>query len=284
MKPENKNHRIIAIIFISILTSGISGGGVYYFLNQQNKAQEDLIDELGKDSIPKDTSDTNAEKASSKLEVPDDFDKIKLNGATVYYPEDWGTPKLDKSEEDVPGEGPAPSFKGENATFGDWDAAFYVNNVDSYEKSEFALDTVTYLKKVYKERTASTEELYVDAKYIPLVNAGTTPYNPRYVESDNGKWRGYWFLANQGQAVSSEVVFVSILYNKDEDKVATIRRVISSEESLKLENELFSAPNDSDYQLMPLKIEAYMKSAYATDNEVKKAVDNECLKVVKLLN
>ena len=52
MQPENKGHRIIAIIVISFLMAGLSGGGVYYLLNQQNKAQEVLINELQKE-IPK---------------------------------------------------------------------------------------------------------------------------------------------------------------------------------------------------------------------------------------
>lgn len=50
MEPTNQSHRIVIIALVAIVFASISGGGVYYYLNQQNEAQENLIGELQKET------------------------------------------------------------------------------------------------------------------------------------------------------------------------------------------------------------------------------------------
>ena len=78
---------------VAIISASVIGGGVYYFLNQQNKAQEVLIDELQKET-PKAEKIKEEVKEETKTEETKDETagwKIFSNraGWSVKHPSDW---------------------------------------------------------------------------------------------------------------------------------------------------------------------------------------------------
>jgi hypothetical protein len=224
-----------------------------------------------------------ADQAEVKKEVviPDNFVKVDLNGAKVYYPKAWGTPKTEVTKEDLSTDlGPGITFKGEFSRFDTAGAYVAVNNYSSYLNKDFSKEIVQYLRKVYGEKKINPEDvLSLPQKgYLPVVNAGVFAYNPRYIESKNGEWRGYWYLSHITQGYDSSIKFVSVMYSLTKGKVVTISQDIKTSKTEQLGTELKSTATEKLNEWWN-KNETYALSAYTKDEEVSLQVNQKLLPV-----
>lgn len=265
------DQRGIAPIFIFVISAFIlailAAGGVWYWYDKEIKEQNQKTEQEAL-AIKK--------KEEEKKKVPEDFEKITLNETDVFYPSSWGTYEKETTKEDFSIEGNLyPIFSGEMATFGGYINTLHVNNMKSYENYSGLSETVSLLKKVYSDKKIDSSEKY---GYLPAVNAAVNSYNPRYVQNNDGNWRGYWFLANITQGYSPKISFVAVMYNKDKNKVVTINATVKSAKSDELDNKLVQSKGNN-LEAIGKEISEYIKNAYEKDKEVKDTVDNIMLKV-----
>lgn len=251
------------------MTVLVIAAGFYLWQQQQKK----------EDPKPTTSVEQTDKQDSKESEVPSNYKSLKLNDITISFPRDWGIPTTEEIEEDL-GEIAFRQHKGEMANLNDWETTMYVTDMDSFENDSYLPDVTKRLKKIYENQSIQPEEIYLDnGSYLPPPMAGVLMYNPRYIENTDASMRGFWYLANVGQDLSTTAQFVAILYDKERDKVVTIDHSIDSKETKKLQDK--AATDNPD--MVAWELRNYMLSAYFTDSEVKKAVDEECLKVVELL-
>ncbi len=267
-----KKTSILLTVFLAVI---VALGGGFAFWNFYLKDQ----DEGNK------TKETQEE--SKKVEVPSNFKDVELNGVKIYYPEDWDDPEIEKTKEELLDEyAPIKSYSGELATFGNWDAVIYSLDAKSVKKdsSSDVSEALELLEDVYKNKTTEPEKVYsVSTPYIPAPMAVVVPYNPRYIESNSGEWRGFWYIANISNDISVAVNLVALMYNENESKVLTINKYITTKDSEKIQNKLLGTLEDWEAQSIRFEIEQYLKTAYFKDSMVKKAVDDEFLKVCQFV-
>ena len=227
------------------------------------------------------------EGEGTTVEIPSDFTSIELNGVTVYYPSSYGEPEVGTSEEDFNlSEAPGISFTGEYATFNNYDNFFKVINMESYMKFPSLSSDLSLIKKVYSEKQVIPEDIYAldNSGYIPPANVACISYNPEYIESSDGSWRGYWYLAIFTQhTVIPPAEFVAVMYNKDKNKVLTMSVKLESKEADSVKQDIVSSSPNVNLEEAKKKTDNYMQTAYAEDSEIKNAVDNICLKICELV-
>lgn len=94
IEPTNKNHRILVLTLTVLLTAGVIGGSTYYVLNQQNKAQQEYIDALRRDTL---ISKSGSNNEATKIETPTVEDETvdwktytaSKYGYSIKYPSSW---------------------------------------------------------------------------------------------------------------------------------------------------------------------------------------------------
>ena len=85
IEPTNKGHRILVLLLTILLTAGAIGGGVYYVLNQQNKAQQKLIEELQKENKSNTATEKDeAKKTETLVTKEDEINKGFIEGSLTY--------------------------------------------------------------------------------------------------------------------------------------------------------------------------------------------------------
>jgi len=171
-----------------------------------------------------------------------------------------------------------PSFSGEVAQFKDTAKTVFIDDAASYRRYidfwEATARDMYILAEIYDNQHLDAEDIYLLTSFLPF-NRGIS-HNPRYIESNNSNWRGFWQLANKGQNINANLFFVGVLYNKSTDKVFTIIDLIETDKSLELNSKL----DNIDIENL---IEEYMKTAYKGDPQANKQID-EHLKLIKFLN
>lgn len=285
-KSSKKRLIILVVILIVLIIGGGAGLGIWTYFNQQAKNKE-----LETKPVVQATKTQETEKPVST--VPAGFKTITLNGVEVVYPESWGTPKKDITKEklatgvDLDTVG---TFSGEFARLGSqdniWKYSITVNDSDSYAKDLSSNNLIptkeimSYLKDVYNKKEINPENIYAlpqSAILPPVFNSYLNAYNPRYIESADGSWRGYWYVAGAGNGSIPNLGFRSVMYNYNKGKVATISGEITS-----VKYDAIWKGKEPNEQLKS-EIESYFKSAYVKDTDVKAKIDNEYLKVCDLL-
>lgn len=288
MEPQEKKHKLLKpllIILAGIVLVGATGFSVWCW--QQQELQKQKTEAATKVSGSKSTSQEKPTADSSVL--PKDFKSITLNEVGISYPATWGEPLISTTQEDFSSNGPNISFAGQNANFNDYKMMLNVINLSSYQtyaqkKSDSLGGNILLLKDVYQKRKIEPEEFYAKHTHLPPVNAGESSFNPRYIESETGDWRGYWYIANIGQSVTGEIKFVAALYNQDKTKITSIEQKLVSKKTDEF-NERILVESENNTYGMPIRqqIDEYMRSAYLTDGEIKQTIDNESLLTVKYL-
>lgn len=286
-KPEKKPKKkliILAVVLGLLVIGGGVGLGGWYYLGQQKKMKE-------AETKPPEVVKPPEEKPAEAETLPAGFKKITINAVECYYPEAWGVPKAEETKENIVTDGLGTTYAGGNAVFGEYDSYMQVNNMASYINGSSAAswgsmvgETVEYLKKVYKEQKIEPEELYGAGQsgLLPTVNAAVMAYNPRYVESTDQTWRGYWYLAEVTQGSTAEIKFVAVLYNQKIDKVYSVTSKIANDWSDQMQNELMTIDSNKITE-WTFKKREYMKTAYFENKQVKEAVDGKLLVMVKNL-
>lgn len=267
---------IFIFVIIAFILAALAGGGVWYWYDKELKKQNQETEQTTLALKKKEE-----EKEKKKTEVPADFKRVTLNETDIFYPSSWGEYKKEISKENFSmQDNPFPTFHGEMATFGDYVETLEVMNADSYGKYEQAKKNVELIRKIYNEKKISSAEILAsdNAGYLPIINAGVTAYGPKYIENNTSSWRGFWYLANIGQAYTARISFVSVMYNKNKNKVITIHANIKSTKSNEL-NKKIEKSLGNNIEAISQEIIAYMKTAYEKDEEVKSAVDDTMLKI-----
>lgn len=284
-ETKNSNKRTAMIVIITVFVTAMLIVSSYFAF----KWYQSNVNTISEDKSSKNSVSTEKEPKENKPEIPSNFSKITVNGVEIAYPTKWSQPKIEATKEDFSGEFPGVTFTGGSAVFGDWTNVINVMEETSIKNSskDYINKQNEFLLKIYDNKKISEEEFYnLGSYYLPIVNAATIPYNPKYVESANGKWRGVWFLAIQGQGVNCQPNFIGLLYNKEINKVISIKERVISTLSEKTEKEiygLFSNNQPGDDQNANYKVDQYMKTAYFLDSEVKEKIDSEALMLVSFL-
>lgn len=266
-----KNKNVLLAIVGTLLVVSVAGVGAWQFSPDLfGLCKEDLVD-------------TPSEEISL-AEVPSDFEEDEVNGVKLYYPDSWRRPDKEKTKEDFSEEYPFYTYKGEQMTFDDWEQSVYVLNESSYKKDKNLKDTLSLLEEVYENRFVTAEEVYsLEYPYLPPPGANVNFANPKYIESQNGSWRGYWFVANTTQDVSIAVNLVGVVYSQDEGKIITINQYIETDDTKDIQDEMLGITEDWEFQSISYDIDQYLKTAYHKDKELKEIVDEEFLLVLKYL-
>jgi|GEM_PF-2946426 len=285
-KKRSFKKLLIALVVFVVLGGTFLGIGAY--LNRANVKVEKKSD-TSNQKPPEQVSE------ASKTSVPALFKKVSLAGIIINYPESWGEPvEKQATQEKVATEGDANrvgSFEGEYAKWAvkndkpnDW--IITVNSKDSYLKDlSFNGDWPTknvmaYLDKVYNDKKIDPEEIYSypqSAFLPPQISSYINAYNPRYAESSNGKWRGYWYVAGTGNGTIANLGFRALVFNKTMGKVVSISGGLDSAKY----DELWKGKEVNDK--LKSEIEKYFQTAYIKDTEVNRKIDEEYLKVIKYL-
>jgi len=281
MAEEKLNlKRLLITLSIVFLTALVMGGATYWAIS--NRA--------------------NTEKADKKITnvVPRDFNTMVVNGANVNVPSVWGDFEITETPENFSEEvGPDATFKGAVATNRDR-AVINVSEFSSMQNVALGADSVargvSYIEKIYSERRVKPEEFYTNKDILSLIRTplgAIEVYNPRYIESNNGEWRGVWFVAHASPDVTTDVTIISILYDKESGKVLTFSDTIQTKKSEalwesidvkvqeSLNNNNISDATHYDYSE---EISEYHRSAYYTDNEVRDYIDNYLIVILETLS
>lgn len=280
MKEKVNVKRLLVLIGVVATTAVIIGGATLwavregYRVNKPETAEKEVID------------------------TPRGFREIVVNGVKVNIPISWGDFEFRKIE---PQFDYSPYihglFSGYDATTKDEVIRVSVYDFNSINNAlasgnEEIIKPASLKKKVleetYNER-AFKPELFHELWFNMRVGARKDHYNHRYIESSNGDWRGFWYVFSiHGQSDIQNLFLSSTMYNKEQGKVLEVffnaetskikelnRRIIGldpSDDSFVLEQEMIMHEGD-----------AYVKTAYMKDEEVRNIIDNEFLVVLRNL-
>jgi hypothetical protein len=283
--PSEKSARktVLTVVLTTIATLAVLGISYYAYIQYANFSKK--ADEKPAEKAPEKTT----EEKKAENQVPSGFQKVTLNGVDVYYPVSWGTLTTRHITEEISGNFPGMEFEGDSAYAEKPRKSITVMNESSIlnAKQDYVNTINNLLLKVYNEKKLNAEDFFAgESYYLPVINAGTDPYNPRYVESANGKWRGLWYLGTQGQQVNCNPNFIALLYNKEVNKVISFVDNVQSASSSAVEKEVYDLLNGNERGVEAnanYKIKTYMQSAYASDTAVKNEINNYALKVIEYL-
>lgn len=294
-KSSKKLWVILGIVILVLLI----GAGVLWFFMQKdssdtkNNTANTTTNNTTNTAVTTNTSSntTTSNSTSNTTQNSSDVSSVKLNGVTVYYPTTFGTPTATTTTENMNSDQPYQSvFAGGNITFKNVEnGTIWVNNVDSYlsAKQDFLSgnkDVVDALKTVYDEQgisNAKVNGLNITGRsltdttstqwVLPLTNSTQIPYSAHYLYSTSGPWRGYWFLGDETQdpGAFNGPVFMAAMYNKTKGIIYSIKIPLVSADATVLINKN-NANVTTDYTS---EIDSYMKSAYASDAQIKTQVD-----------
>lgn len=274
--PVKKSKKgIIITIIVAIILLILAVAGTWYVMDQKSKMSESEQKAPKKETI---------EVKKEEEKPPTGFKSIVLNGVTVVYPTEWSTPEKKVTQENITND-PGMEFQGEYANFSEWKETLIVNNSDSYAKSTYANNILTALKNTYESRAVDLEGVYTTQGILPPTNAGVSKYAIRYVESQNSKWRGYWFVGTISQQMSATPSFNAFLYNKDLGKVFTVRHTIQTTKSNELTDKITTSYQQGQTEQTKLAndIMIYLQGIYANDAEIKKTVDSVDLVICRFV-
>lgn len=293
-KQKNKKEKILVAIGVIFLAIIIINGYIHSVKNSDFEKNNELA-----------------------LEAPMGFDRVVVDGVSVNIPSSWGESEIVETPEYLSDRTmPGISFKGAVAVFyGRPSFSLRINEIASIRNVERSRNiersinrlgpsnslsrAIGYMEKIYLERSVKPEEFYTYPElrgvHGDLFHSVFFSHNPRYVESNNGNWRGFWTVAQTGNGLTAHASIVAILYNKDSEKFFTIIDFLETEKSKSIEDrhdryskEYSENNRETDRASVNVKIpediREYLKSAYHTDQEVVDYIDNYLIVILETLS
>lgn len=85
LEPTNRNHRIIYLILIILLTAGLVGGSVWYVMDKKSDQQEEEIKKLEekKKAEEKEKKDREAKRAAESASKKEEVKEVKKTTGTI---------------------------------------------------------------------------------------------------------------------------------------------------------------------------------------------------------
>jgi len=283
MAEEKINTKRLLITASIVLVTAVVVGGATYWVTS-------------KDFV------TTTTETKNVTAVPNDFTKITVDGVDINVPLEWGSAKIESYTPSKDASAPLPEFIGQGASFQDILGTINVSTypriynseqgADNTEMDKIQAETLTVLEDIYNTKTITPERLLLlDWANIMPINSIVKPFNPRYIESDDGEWRGVWAVAFMGQDINTNPNGVALMYNQKLKKIATFMIGIETKKSTELWKEIDKQINEANenreiqlnFEGLQEDVDNYLESAYYTDSEFKNFIDNEFLIVLKTL-
>jgi hypothetical protein len=289
LKSTKVDWKKMAVVGALLFLTAIVVGGSSWWVTNKGCDTNLTIDDSGTDIV---------------TTVPSNFTKITVDGLEIVVPNGWGEFKVDQLTSDS-GDAPWWEFNGGQA-ISEGGAENGIGsgliNVSSYPRvygaaegstegyakdfNEMELEVKSMFDEIYSTRTINPEKILTfDWAQIMPINAAVFPNNPRYIESDDSEWRGVWAVSNVGQDINTVPNGVAFMYNQTTGKLATFMVGYETTDSkalwVEIDKELKNSDNDqSNMQTM---VDDYLESAYYTDDEVKRFIDEQFLITLKTL-
>lgn len=136
-------------------------------------------------------------------------------GLSFKYPDNWSDPKLSSYDQ------PDPLYfvpiANDNLDFNPVHAGakYYIqlieiSHLDDYKNTEGNLESYNKLLNVYNTKNASgADKLWMPHSNAAIIAAGP----PVYIENNDGSYRGIYYFATIGQALTTNIDMVAILTN-----------------------------------------------------------------------
>ncbi|MEK7096387.1 MAG: hypothetical protein AAB881_00335 [Patescibacteria group bacterium] len=224
---------ILKYILSLILSMGVVGGSVWYYMDKKFEKQKetyksqiaDLEKEFKALSKPAPDENNQAEKTVNWKTLTD-----KTYNLSFEYPDTWpdgaATYEAGVADSPQPVNQDSILFGGKSEGNGYYIRGATVTKYSDYPNTSAA--TLTKMKNVFNNKSAAGAEKLM----LPGVNAGILANTaPTYIATDDGKWRGVYYFANIGQAYTSYVScvvqmtdgtnnIVQFLFSQDSKKAA----------------------------------------------------------------
>lgn len=279
MEKEKFNTKRLLITIGFVLTAAVAVGGATWW------------------AMDRDCKLDDTEETKTTTTVPANFTKITVNGVEVNVPTSWGKLEVIDTIEDFSADvGPGATYKGAVARSDGWPSITVsdlssMRNVAATDKDmkPYIDSQLNLLEETYNSQSLNPELFsQVEPSMLMHINALVKPFNPRYIENDNGTWRGFWFVSNTGQDMTADVYVMAVMYNKDAGKVLDMVMIKETDTTKNLVNKINKINDEdnifeNDTVQIQKEIDKYLSGAYMTDKVVRDFVNNEFLIVLKTL-
>ncbi len=219
------------VIITAVITLGIGGGASYYYLD--NDVEDGVVTES--------SSDESA-LIDNGLEENDDADEalvdtsgwktlsLSLINANIKYPSDW------KISEETRGTEQGQTYSiNENIKI--WSmASITESDINEWLKGPKSDDAYVMQKDKREKAYKTMQNIFNDRKLSPdsrmelnnyyLEFFSYSAYNRadvKYIESDDGKSRGFTMFNTHGQDAGLSSLYMVSLYNKENQSLITVR-------------------------------------------------------------
>jgi hypothetical protein len=242
------------------------------------------------------TQSQNNDHVSSR--ITEGFKSSTVNGVKIYFSSKYTPEEIQKNTEDFTTQSPSgPTFAGESLTFNSKlpYAGVVVSDIKSIEK--FATSNTNWnsylkvIKDTYNNRAVDQKQYSQKSIASMLqINAYVEPYVVEYLETSDGKWRGFWMLSYSGQDINPHISLNARLYNQSTGKLLDEYLSFDSKKSTDFDKQIQAISTSTDKNLdasaeftkLGERIKAYVKSSYQSDSEVNAMVNDQFLAALRL--